>query len=354
MAVLPYKLLRPLLFCMRPESAHDFTLKMLEKWQNTPMQALFFAKKVADPITLAGLKFPNRVGLAAGLDKNARCIDGLAAMGFGSIEVGTVTPKAQAGNLKPRMFRLEKNHALINRMGFNNDGLDCFIRNVQDSRLRRQSSEKIILGLNIGKNSATPIEDAIQDYLIGLDGVYPWADYVSINISSPNTKNLRTLQQQSTLSALLDALLEKREELIKTHEVYKPIFLKIAPDLDVFQINDIADLLKVYNMDGVIATNTTLSREAVTGHLHANEVGGLSGDPLRQSSNTVIRILRERLGKNFPIIGVGGIRSGNDAWEKIQAGADIIQIYTGFVYQGPGLIGEVAKFLKKKMTWVDS
>jgi dihydroorotate dehydrogenase len=307
---------------------------------------------VDDPITLAGLNLPNRVGLAAGLDKNARAIDGFAGMGFGFVEVGTVTPLAQPGNPKPRMFRLPAANALINRMGFNNDGLDAFVRNVRNSKfhsgLRKSDGrQRMILGLNIGKNAATPIERATDDYLIGLAGVYPHADYVTVNISSPNTKNLRDLQSDAALDALLGALKSRQAELADEHARQVPLFLKIAPDLDSDQVQSIADALRRHAIEGVIATNTTLSREAVQGLPHAEEAGGLSGGPVREASNRVIAGLRAALGTGFPIIGVGGVMSGADAVAKIQAGADAVQIYTGLIYKGPALVEEVARALRQ-------
>ena len=350
MALLPYGLARPLLFGMDPETAHELTLDMLARGQGTPLQCAWAAQRVSDPVTLAGLRFPNRVGLAAGLDKNARAIDALAAMGFGFVEVGTVTPLAQPGNPKPRMFRLPAKNALINRLGFNNEGLDAFVRNVKNSRFHSASRlpdqrERMILGLNIGKNAATPIERATDDYLIGLAGVYPYADYVTVNISSPNTKNLRELQSEAALDALLSALKSRQGELAAEHGRQVPLFLKIAPDLDESQVQAIADALRRHGIEGVIATNTTLSREAVQGLPHADEAGGLSGAPVLAASNRVIRLLRATLAAGFPIIGVGGILSGADAQAKIDAGADVVQIYTGLIYRGPRLVGEVARAL---------
>jgi dihydroorotate dehydrogenase len=311
--------------------------------------------QVQDPIVVAGLTFPNRVGLAAGLDKNAQCIDGLGAMGFGFVEVGTVTPLPQDGNPKPRMFRLPKARALINRLGFNNHGLDAFVRNVQKSALRRDNNPALLLGLNIGKNAATPIENATDDYLRCLDGVYRHADYVTVNISSPNTKNLRSLQSDAALDALLGAIAERRELLAQQLGSRKPIFLKIAPDLDAAQIEVIAATLKRYGTDsagqannawGVIATNTTLSREAVKGLHHADEAGGLSGAPVLQMSNQVIARLRAALGERFPIIGVGGVLSADDAVSKIRAGADLVQLYTGLIYSGPALVTASARAIQ--------
>jgi dihydroorotate dehydrogenase len=348
MALIPYALARPFLFGLDAETAHELTMGSLSKTQNTPLSLAYCNPRVEDPVEVAGLKFPNRVGLAAGLDKNARCIDGLAAMGFGFIEVGTVTPKPQAGNPKPRMFRLPEANALINRLGFNNDGLDAFIANVQDSKLKQSNSKTpLILGLNIGKNATTPIENAVDDYLICLDGVYPHADYVTVNISSPNTKNLRALQSDEALDALLSAIAGRREKLVKQHGKRVPIFVKIAPDLDEAQVDVIAATLKRHEMDGVVATNTTLAREAVKGMHHAEEAGGLSGSPVLAASNRVISQLRAALGKGFPIIGVGGVMSGADAVSKIKAGADVVQIYTGLIYKGPELATQAAMAIKK-------
>ncbi|MCC2676530.1 MAG: Dihydroorotate dehydrogenase [Ramlibacter sp.] len=298
---------------------------------------------MADPIELAGLRFPNRVGLAAGLDKNARCIDALGAMGFGFVEVGTVTPKPQPGNPRPRMFRLPEANALINRLGFNNEGLDAFITNVQRSSFRSQGR---LLGLNIGKNAATPIEEATSDYLACLSGVYPHADYVTVNISSPNTKNLRALQSDEALDGLLSAIAQRREQLAATHGRRVPVFVKIAPDLDAAQVDVIAATLRRHAMDGVIATNTTISRDRVQGLAHAQEAGGLSGGPLLDASNLVIAQLRATLGSGFPIIGVGGVLTAADALAKLRAGADVVQIYTGLIYRGPALVDEVARAFK--------
>ncbi|XAH21317.1 quinone-dependent dihydroorotate dehydrogenase [Xylophilus sp. GW821-FHT01B05] len=344
--LLPYPLARPLLFCMDAERAHDFTMDWLARGQNTPLQALWQQTPVHDPVQLAGLNFPNRVGLAAGLDKNARCIDALGAMGFGFVEVGTVTPRGQPGNPQPRMFRLPQAEALINRLGFNNLGLDAFLANVQRSRLRRRAGRSMLLGLNIGKNADTPIERAADDYLACLEGVYPHADYVTINISSPNTRNLRSLQSDDALDGLLGALTERRSVLAERLGRRVPLFLKIAPDLDEAQVDAIAATLRRHAMDGVIATNTTIAREAVAGLPHAMEAGGLSGAPVREASNRVIAQLRARLGQDFPIIGVGGILSAADALAKIQAGADVVQLYTGLIYRGPGLVTEAAQALR--------
>jgi len=356
MSLLPYSLARPFLFAMDAETAHEHTLAMLARTQNTPLAWAYCQERVQDPVQLAGLTFPNRVGLAAGLDKNAHCIDGLAAMGFGFVEVGTVTPKGQPGNPKPRMFRLPEAHALINRLGFNNDGLETFLANVKLAKFRTNSAKHggtaMLLGLNIGKNAATPIENAADDYLICLDGVYPHADYVTVNISSPNTKNLRELQSDEALDALIGTLAKRRAELAQRHHKQVPVFIKIAPDLDGNQIAVIAATLKRHCMSdsneagtpswGVIATNTTIARDAVKGMAHADETGGLSGAPVFEKSNEVIRQLRAAMGPNFPIIGVGGILSGDDAVAKIKAGADLVQIYTGLIYKGPALVKEAA------------
>ena len=347
MPLLPYALARPFLFGLDAETAHELTLSALAKGHGTPLQWAWCAPRVEDPITLAGLRFPNRVGLAAGLDKNARCIDGLGAMGFGFVEVGTVTPKAQPGNPKPRMFRLPAAQALINRLGFNNDGLEAFVANVKRARFRTQpGNAPMLLGLNIGKNASTPIDNATSDYLECLEGVYPHADYVTVNISSPNTQNLRALQGDAALDGLLGAIAERREVLAQNHGRRVPIFVKIAPDLDEHQVDVIAQALERHGMDGVIATNTTLAREAVQGLPHAQQTGGLSGAPVLEASNQVIRQLRAGLGSRFPIIGVGGIMSAEDAVSKIRAGADVVQIYTGLIYEGPALVGRTARALK--------
>jgi dihydroorotate dehydrogenase len=345
MALVPYALTRPFLFGLDPEAAHELTLDSIARFQNSPLQCLWAHSRVSDPVTVAGLKFPNRIGLAAGLDKNGRCIDGLGAMGFGFIEVGTVTPKGQPGNPKPRMFRLPEANALINRLGFNNEGLDSFLANVKRATSFRRAGG--ILGLNIGKNAVTPIENAVDDYLIGLAGVYPHADYVTVNISSPNTKNLRALQSDEALDALLSALQARKLQLAKEHGRTVPMFVKIAPDLDEAQVKVIAATLKNNGIDGVIATNTTIGRDAVKGLKHAEETGGLSGAPVFEASNTVIRQLRAELGSAYPIIGVGGVLSGADAKAKRQAGADLVQVYTGLIYRGPALASECARALRR-------
>ena len=346
MAFVPYALTRPFLFGMDPEAAHELTLESIARFQNGPLQCLWSQTRVDDAVTVAGLRFPNRIGLAAGLDKNGRCIDGLGAMGFGFIEVGTVTPLGQPGNPKPRMFRLPDARALINRLGFNNEGLESFLANVQRARSFRRAGG--ILGLNIGKNAATPIERAVDDYLIGLAGVYPHADYVTVNISSPNTKNLRALQSDEALDALLSAVQKRKADLQREHGRNVPVFVKIAPDLDEDQVKVIAATLKKNGIDGVIATNTTIARDAVKHLPHGEEAGGLSGAPVFEASNRVIRLLRAELGSAYPIIGVGGVMSGADAVAKRDAGADLVQIYTGFIYGGPPLVTEAARALKAR------
>ncbi len=345
MPLVPYGLIRPFLFRMDAEDAHDLTLRLIERTQHTPLRHAYAQARVADPITLAGLQLPNRVGLAAGLDKNARCIAGWNAMGFGFVELGTVTPLAQSGNPKPRMFRLPQAQALINRFGFNNLGLAAFVEQVD--RARRMSAQPLVLGLNIGKNAATPMEAATADYLSGLAAVYAHADYVTVNISSPNTQGLRGLQSDQALAQLLESLALARQGLTQAQGKKVPIFVKIAPDLEADHIDAIAAQLLLYGMDGVIATNTTLSRQAVAQLPHGDQAGGLSGAPVRAASTRVIAALRRATGPQFPIIGVGGILCAADAVEKIQAGAQAVQIYSGLIYRGPGLVQETAAALSK-------
>lgn len=337
-----YPLARRVLFSLDAEHAHELTLKSLHCAHQTPLLGGLLKDLPSKPLELMGLKLRNPVGLAAGLDKNGAHIDALGALGFGFVEVGTVTPKAQPGNPKPRLFRLPEANSLINRFGFNNHGLDTFIENVRKSQFRSQGG---ILGLNIGKNASTPIEQADQDYLTCLRAVYPHADYVTVNISSPNTQNLRALQAQDELARLLGALQALRTELADEHKRYVPIVVKIAPDLDQSQIDAIADTVPSQGLDGIIATNTTLSRNAVQELKHGQEQGGLSGPPVHELSLNVIRRLREQLGPDFPIIGVGGIESGRQAQEKIQAGAQAVQLYTGLIYKGPALISECIRAL---------
>lgn len=333
-----YPLVRSALFSIDAESAHNMTLAALCKLNSCSITKALVATSQnikQKPIKLMGLNLRNAVGLAAGLDKNGEYIDALGALGFGFVEVGTVTPLPQDGNPKPRMFRLPQAGAIINRMGFNNQGLEKFITNVQSSQWQANGG---ILGLNIGKNAATPNEKAIDDYLIGLQGVYPYADYITVNISSPNTANLRDLQGHDELTALLAPLHEKRLQLAQQYNRNVPLAVKIAPDLDNEQIDVIAEVLLQNNIDGVIATNTTVSRQAVQGLRHGNEAGGLSGPPVHQMSLDVIKRLRQQLGNDFAIIGVGGISSPQQAVEKINAGANAVQLYTGLIYQGPNLV----------------
>lgn len=334
-----YDFIRPLLFRMDAESAHHFTLASMKLVDQLGLGSLLAPSCVNNPIKVMGMEFPNPVGLAAGMDKNGECIDALAALGFGFIEIGTVTPRPQPGNPQPRLFRIPQARAIVNRMGFNNDGVDRLIENVQKARY------KGILGINIGKNFDTPIERAKDDYLICLRKVYPYAGYVAVNISSPNTRNLRQLQEKAALEELLGALKDEQARLAQEHGKYVPLVLKIAPDLGAAQIVEIADLLLSYKFDGVIATNTTLARDRVAGLPNADEEGGLSGAPLRESSTAVIRQLSQVMGGNIPIMGVGGIMNGQDATEKIQAGASLVQVYSGLIYRGPDIVGEICRAL---------
>jgi len=338
-----YALARPLLFSLDAESAHHLTLPALRRAAALGLTGLF-SKPAADPRTVMGVTFPNPVGLAAGLDKDGSYIDGLAALGFGSIEIGTVTPRAQPGNPKPRMFRLPAAHAIINRMGFNNGGVDAFVANVQASRFYQ--GKQGVLGLNIGKNADTPIERAADDYLHCLEKVYPYASYVTVNISSPNTKNLRQLQGASELDVLLSQLKDAQLRLADQHKRYVPVALKIAPDIDSEQIKNIADALLRHKLDGVIATNTTITRDAVKGLQYGEEAGGLSGAPVFELSNQVVRGLKAELGDALPIIGVGGILSGSNAKAKMEAGASLVQLYSGLIYRGPALVKECADALR--------
>ena len=339
-----YALARPLLFSLDPEAAHNLTLPALRRAAELGLTGMV-RKPKPDPRTVMGITFPNPVGLAAGLDKDGAYIDGLAALGFGSIEIGTVTPRGQMGNPKPRMFRLPKARGIINRMGFNNGGVDAFVANVQASRFYQERQG--VLGLNIGKNADTPIERAAEDYLHCLRRVYPYASYVTVNISSPNTKNLRQLQGASELDALLSQLKQEQSRLADEYGHYVPVALKIAPDIDGDQVRNIAGALLRHKIDGVIATNTTLNRRDVEGMKHANEAGGLSGAPVFEQSTIVIRALKAELGEEVPIIGVGGIMRGQDARAKIAAGAKLVQLYSGLIYAGPALVRECADALRK-------
>lgn len=333
-----YPIVKPFLFQLDAERTHDLTLKSLKLTEKLGLLNLCNLP-VCQAREVMGLTFPNPIGLAAGLDKNGAVIDGLAALGFGFIEVGTVTPRAQPGNPKPRLFRLKEAEGIINRFGFNNLGVDNLVENVKATKYRG------ILGINIGKNFDTPNEQAVNDYLVCMQKVYAHASYITVNISSPNTKNLRDLQEKDALAHLLSTLKQAQSQLTDQHGKYVPLALKIAPDLTEPQVIEIADLLMQYQIDGVIATNTTLSRHQVQGQPFANEQGGLSGAPVRQLSTAVIQQLSKRLAGALPIIGVGGILSGADAVEKIAAGASLVQVYSGLIYKGPALISDVCEVL---------
>jgi dihydroorotate dehydrogenase len=335
-----YHPLRTLLFQLDPETAHDWTLHLLRSTPTLPLRGLLAAWAPAAPRRVMGIDFPNPVGLAAGLDKNGECIKAWEALGFGFVEIGTVTPRPQPGNPKPRMFRLPKAQALINRMGFNNKGVDYLVEQV------RQSNYKGVLGINIGKNVDTPVERATDDYLTGLRKVYPWACYVTVNISSPNTPGLRDLQYGAALDHLLAALKAEQQRLADSYGRYVPLALKIAPDIADADLPTVGDALRRYFIDAVIATNTTFSRTGVEGLPHADETGGLSGAPLRDRSTAVVRQLAGILAGELPIIAAGGILSGADAAAKIAAGASLVQIYTGFIYRGPELIREAVMALR--------
>jgi dihydroorotate dehydrogenase len=337
--IMLYDLARPLLFTLDAERAHDLTFSGLEIAAGCRLSRLLAPAVPDAPLEVMGLTFRNPVGLAAGLDKNGAHIDALAALGFGFIEVGTVTPRPQPGNPTPRLFRIPEARALINRMGFNNFGVDRLVANVSRARYRG------VLGINIGKNFDTPIERAVDDYLICLRKVYAHAGYVAVNISSPNTQNLRSLQQAPALERLLSALAEARARLAAEHRRRVPLAIKIAPDLDAAGIADIARLAVEHEMDAIIATNTTLARDGVEGLRNSAEPGGLSGAPLKARSTAVVGDLARVLSGRLPIIGAGGIVSGGDAVEKITAGASLVQVYTGLVYRGPALVGEIAKAL---------
>ena len=334
-----YALIKPLLFQIDAEFAHDLTLKSLKWGEKAGMLSLYAKPPACTPREVMGLCFPNAVGLAAGLDKNGAVIDGMAALGFGFIEIGTVTPRPQPGNAKPRLFRVTKVSGIINRFGFNNLGVDNLLENVKAAKYSG------ILGINIGKNFDTPNERAVDDYLICMQKVYEYSSYITVNISSPNTKNLRALQEKEALSSLLKILKLEQTKLAEKHGKYVPITLKIAPDLDENQVIEIANLLMQHQIDGVIATNTTLAREPVKGMPNGEQAGGLSGAPVKNLSTLVIQQLSKQLQGALPIIGVGGILSGADAVEKIAAGASLVQIYSGLIYKGPKLVHDICKTL---------
>jgi dihydroorotate dehydrogenase len=333
-----FSLARKALFKLDPEVAHDLTLKSL-RTLGAGAALLGAGADKGEARDVFGIRFPNPVGLAAGMDKNGEYIDALAALGFGYLEIGTVTPRPQPGNPKPRLFRLVNDEAIINRMGFNNLGVEQLLRNVERAAFRG------VLGINIGKNFDTPIERAAEDYVACLDAVYGAASYIAVNISSPNTKNLRELQSAPQLDELLGAVMAARARLARGAGP-KPILVKVAPDLDHAQIESIAELVLKHEVDGLIATNTTISREAVAGHPLASEAGGLSGRPVFARSTAVLTLFHAALGGRVPLIGVGGILSGRDAKAKMDAGASLVQLYTGFIYRGPGLIGEARRALK--------
>jgi dihydroorotate dehydrogenase len=334
-----YRIAREFFFMQDPEVVHEMTIKGLKLTGSTPLSCLYSQKLPSKPVTVMGLTFDNPVGLAAGLDKNGECIDAFAAMGFGFIEVGTVTPRPQDGNEKPRIFRITEAEAIINRMGFNNAGVDALVENVKNANY------KGILGINIGKNKDTPIEKGNDDYLICMDKVYQHASYITINISSPNTPGLRTLQYGEALDSLLSCLKDRQSELTKKHEKYVPLAVKIAPDLTDDELAQVAESLVKYKMDGVIATNTTLDRTLVHDMPHACESGGLSGRPVQHASTEIVRKLAILLDGQLPIIGVGGIDSVVSAKEKFVAGAELVQVYSGFIYKGPKLVKNIVKNL---------
>ena len=337
-----YGVVRNLLFRLPPETAHNVTLNSLDVAHKLGMLNVFSKHPAPCPVNVMGLEFPNPVGLAAGLDKNADHLDALGALGFGFIEVGTVTPLAQPGNPQPRMFRLPEHQAIINRMGFNNEGLEHLVHNVQHRRYRG------VLGINVGKNKDTPNEDSELDYRKGIAAVYGHADYITVNVSSPNTPGLRDLQFGDSLKQLLHAIKDEQTRCHQAQGRYVPVAVKIAPDMDDDGIRFVANALLEAGLDGVIATNTTISREAVRGHRHEQEAGGLSGAPVREASLRVIQGLYAELGERLPIIGVGGITDGESAAEKIRAGAKLVQIYTGFIYKGPALINEAVEAIRKE------
>ncbi|SBV36231.1 dihydro-orotate oxidase, FMN-linked [uncultured Stenotrophomonas sp.] len=338
-----YPLARPFLFTLDAERAHGLGLGALDLAWRTGTTPLLAGRIEALPTKLLGLEFPNPVGLAAGLDKNGEHIDALFALGFGFVEIGTITPRPQAGNPKPRMFRLPQHLAIINRMGFNNAGVDALVKNVERSRRRKGP-----LGINIGKNKDTPNEEALSDYLHCMERVYPLADYITVNISSPNTAGLRELQEEQALRRLVAGLREAQERLAGVHGRRVPMLVKIAPDLNENDIDAAARVLAELDVDGVIATNTTINRDGVESHPHATQAGGLSGAPLMPQSTFVLRRLRARLPERIPLVGVGGIQSGADAVAKMAAGASLVQCYSGLIYRGPALVGECVEAIRRR------
>ncbi len=335
-----YSLFRDLLFLMPPEASHHLSLQSMTWLERFNLSPLLAREMIRDPITVMGIEFPNAVGLAAGLDKDARCIDGLAAMGFGFLEVGTVTPKPQPGNPGPRMFRLPRKRALINRMGFNNDGVTVMCERIRKARF------KGVLGINIGKNAVTPVENALADYALCLREVYALASYIVVNISSPNTPGLRHLQHETELARLLEGLKNEHTKLVQAHGKNVPLVVKIAPDMADEEVRRLVQRLQSFEIDGVIVTNTTIARDRVAGEKHGNELGGLSGEPLRDLANHVLSLVAAEVKGKMAIIGVGGIMTGDDAAEKIRLGADLVQLYTGFIYAGPDLIVDSVRSIK--------
>lgn len=334
-----YRLARAGFFQLDAEKAHDLAIQNFKRFTGTPLDLFYRQQLPHRPVECMGLTFRNPVGLAAGLDKNGECIEAFDAMGFGFVEVGTVTPRPQSGNDKPRLFRLLGAEGIINRMGFNNLGVDNLVENV------KKANYQCVLGINIGKNKDTPIEKGAEDYLICMEKVYPYAGYIAVNISSPNTPGLRSLQYGEALDELLSELKRKQEELAQKHGKYVPLALKIAPDLTDDEIAQICQSLISNKIDGVIATNTTLDRTMVEGMKHAQEAGGLSGRPLQSRATEVVRLLRKELQGHIPIIGVGGVDSFVAAKEKMLAGADLVQVYSGFIYHGPALVRDIVKNL---------
>ena len=339
-----YALARPFLFCLDAERAHDLALLSIETAYRTGLNPLLAAKPAPLPTRVFGIEFPNPVGLAAGLDKNGAHIDALAALGFGFIEIGTTTPRAQLGNPKPRMWRLPEHQAVINRLGFNNAGVDALVRNAERARFSG------VLGINIGKNKDTSNERAVDDYIFCLERVYARASYITVNISSPNTQGLRDLQEEETLKRFVGSLRDAQEKLAAKHGAHKPVLLKIAPDLAEAELDGIAQVLLTAKIDGLICTNTTIDRSAIAGARHAQEAGGLSGKPLFDKATSVLRGMAQQLGGKIPLIGVGGIVAGNDAAEKIAAGASLVQFYSGMIYRGPALIGESVEAIRRQAT----
>jgi len=337
-----YALARPFLFCLDAERAHDFGLASMEAAYRTGLNPLLAVRPEPLPSNVFGIDFPNPVGLAAGLDKNGAHVDALAALGFGFIEVGTTTPRAQPGNPKPRMWRLPEHEAVINRLGFNNGGVDALVRNVEKARFAG------VLGINIGKNKDTPNERAVDDYLICLERVYARASYVTVNISSPNTQGLRDLQEEETLKRFIATLRDAQERLAAKHGARKPMLVKIAPDLGETELDAIAEVALAQRIDGLICTNTTIDRKVIAGAPYAEETGGLSGKPLFNKATAILAGLAKRVDGKIPLIGVGGITNGNDAAAKFAAGASLVQFYTGMVYRGPSLIGECVEAIRSR------